>query len=364
MAVSNPGPGGGNSNSITFTVTNNRAALTTLFYPRLVSTAGNESSPDEVTGIAVANLSGAEATLTVTAFDKNGEKITGPGITNPASVSVASIEQVPLVDTDLLGSGLRSASAVGWIKVESTVQEVVGFFLNFNDRLSFLDGADVSSANLKSFILPEIEDQGFTQIHVANPDPAPATLTFELYKFDGTLRTPAVEREVKANGSMAEFFTDLFRGVTREGSDYIRATSNRGVVPFEYLGKTAQYVYGLNGQDATGGGKILYSPQYVVGGRDYRSTLSIVNLDSIAGQVMFEFIGGDGMPIGVTRVVPIAPRGKIYITDQNFFLDPTTHTEGYVKITSTGPKLAGSVVFGDPGRSQFSSDSSPGFDTS
>jgi hypothetical protein len=51
---------------------------------------------------------------------------------------------------------------------------------------------------VSSFILPEIEDQGFTQIHITNPDPAPATLTFELYKGDGTLRTPAFVREVKA----------------------------------------------------------------------------------------------------------------------------------------------------------------------
>jgi hypothetical protein len=245
---------------------------------------------------------------------------------------------------------------VGWIKIESTVKEVVGFFLNFNDRLSFLDGADVSSANLKSFILPEIEDQGFTQIHIANPDPAPATLTFEIYKLDGTLRNPAVVREVKANGAIAESFTDLFPGVTREGSDYIRVTSDRGVVPFEYLGKTAQYVHGLNGQDATGGDKILYSPQYVVGGNEYRSTLSIVNLDSIAGQVMFEFIRDDGIQIGVPKLVPIDPRGKIYIKDQNFFLDPgAILTQGYVRISSSGPKLTGSVVFGDRDRSRFSS---------
>jgi hypothetical protein len=130
VTVSNPGPGGGSSNALIFTATTNRASLGTLYYPRLVSTAGNQTSPDDVTGIAVANLSGTEAILTFTAFDKNGEKITGPEITNPASVSVATVEQVPLVDTNLFGSGLRAESAVGWIKVESTVQKIVGFFLN------------------------------------------------------------------------------------------------------------------------------------------------------------------------------------------------------------------------------------------
>ena len=241
-------------------------------------------------------------------------------------------------------------------ELESTVQKIVGFFLNFNDSLSFLDGADVSSTTLTSFILPEIEDQGFTQIHVANPNTAEATITLELYNSDGMLRTSAVTRQVKANGSLAESFTDLFPSVTPEGSDYIRATSTRGVVPFEYLGKTTRYVEGLNGQDVSGGATTLYSPQYVVGGTDYRSTLSVINLDSTAGQVRFEFIRDDGSPIGVARIVPIAAGGKIYVTDQRFFVDPgDTLTQGYVKITSSGPRLAGSVVFGDLDRSRFSS---------
>ena len=144
------------------------------------------------------------------------------------------------------------------MKLESTVQKIVGFFLNFNDSLSFLDGADVSSTTLTSFILPEIEDQGFTQIHVANPNTAEATITLELYSSDGMLRTSAVTRQVKANGSLAESFTDLFPSVTPEGSDYIRATSTRGRgLLFEYLGKTTRYVEGLNGQDVSGGATTL-----------------------------------------------------------------------------------------------------------
>ena len=71
---------------------------------------------------------------------------------------------------------------------------------------------------------------------------------------------------------------------------------------------------------------------------------------------MFEFIRDDGSLIGSPRKVSIAPTGKIYITDQKFFLDPgDTLIQGYVRITSSGPRLAGSVVFGDPGRNRFSS---------
>ncbi|PYV13345.1 MAG: hypothetical protein DMG07_14810 [Acidobacteria bacterium] len=68
------------------------------------------------------------------------------------------------------------------------------------------------------------------------------------------------------------------------------------------------------------------------------------------------FIKDDGTVIGATRTMSIAARGKIWITDQAFFLDAgNTLTQGYVQITSSGPNLTGSVVFGDPARKTFSS---------
>lgn len=54
--------------------------------------------------------------------------------------------------------------------------------------------------------------------------------------------------------------------------------------------------------------------------------------------------------------MPIAAKGKIHIADQKFFLDPGNNLiQGYLRITSSGPKLGGSVVFGDPQRQTFSS---------
>jgi hypothetical protein len=300
-------------------------------------------------------LSGTDATLTLWAFDKTGSEVKGPDITNPASVSIKGVEQLPILDWQVYGSGLPGKSPVGWVKVESTVAKVAGFFLTFNDTLSIMDGANVSSNTLTSFVLPEIEDQGFTQIHVANPDTAAADLRFELYKSDGRLRGEAVVRKVNPNGTVAESLSDLFSGIAPEGSDYIWASSTTGVVAFEYFGKTGQYVEGLNGPDANAGARTLYSPQYVAGG-GYRTTLSIVNLESVGGEVTLEFIGDDGTVLGTPKIVPIAARGKLHITDQKFFLDPgDSLVQGYVRIVSSGPKLAGSVVFGDPERKRFSS---------
>jgi hypothetical protein len=144
--------------------------------------------------------------------------------------------------------------------------------------------------------------------------------------------------------------------VTAAGSDYVKAVSDRGTVLFEYLGKPSQYVEGLNGQDADGGGTVLYSPQYAVGGGDWWTALSVVNLENRSGVVTFRLIGDTGAVLAGPITQSIAARGKVRITNQSFFVPAgSTLTQGYVEVKSDGVRLAGSVVFGDPGRSRFAS---------
>ena len=329
----------------------------TLYFPRLVTTASSSTTGDnsENTGIAVANLGTTDATLLARAFDRSGAVISGADIINPRALALKVGEQIPVIDSQVFGSGLPAKKPVGWFQLESSSAKTVGFFLMFNDSLTVLDGADVSSATMTSFVLPEVEDLGFTQVHAANPSSSAANLTIELLRSDGTARVAAVARAAPGNGSLAETFTQLFPGVTPTASDYLRVTSDRAVAAFEFLGKSGEYAEGLNAQNAAQGATVLYSPQYVIGGA-FRTTLSIVNLDSTAGSVTLELIGDNGAAIGPAIGRQIAARGKLYISDQSFFVAPGSGTtQGYVKITSSGPRLAGSVVFGDPARNTFSS---------
>jgi hypothetical protein len=260
------------------------------------------------------------------------------------------------VDYEVFGSPLPSLKPIGWFKMESSASGVVGFFLMFNESLSILDGTDVSSRTCTSYVVPEIEDAGFTQVHVVNPDVQPVQVLFELYGSNGTLRAPGVTRTLSPSAAVVEKLTDLFPAVTAAASDYVKAVSSRGTVLFEYLGKPGQYVEGLNGQDAEGGATVLYSPQYAVGGGDWWTALSVVNLENRSGNVTFRLIGDSGAVLAGPKSLPIAARGKLRITDQNFFVAAgSTLTQGYVEVRSDGVLLAGSVVFGDPGRSRFAS---------
>ena len=75
--------------------------------------------------------------------------------------------------------------------------------------------------------------------------------------------------------------------------------------------------------------------------------LSVVNLDADPGTVRFRFVADNGTQIGATRTLPIAGRGKISITAQDFFLDAgPAMVQGSVEIVGSGIRLAGSVAFG------------------
>jgi hypothetical protein len=335
--------------------------VTTFFYPRLLTSPTSEpGSPNqEFIGFAITNLDSSPARLRFTAYNIAGNEATGPEVTNPVIRDLLPGAQVPLVDYQIFGSGFSGPNSIGWVKIESTVGKVAGFFMMFNAGLTELDGANVTTNPLTSFIYPEIDAQGFTKISIANPNPDPATLTLDLTRSDGTIQSSAT-RNLPANGSLAaDLFTDIFPGSNPTGDGYVRVTSNQGVLPFELIGKSTQYLGSLNGQDAAQGASTLYCPQFVFGETWY-TTLSVVNLDNRPGTVTFRFIRDDASQLGATKVVPIDARGKIYIDDDSFFQSFIVAPggaliQGYVEIVSTDVQLAGSVVFGDPERTAFAS---------
>lgn len=250
LTVVNSAPGGGTSNPAGFVT---YAPGPPLVFPRLVSKDGSPTGEDssEYTGIAVANLGSSKSTLLFTVYDAVGEPIQGTGITNPKFLDLNASQQLPLVDSQIFGAGLSARESTGWIQLNSTAGKIAGFFLMFNRSLSILDGVDISDVTLNSFVFPEVEDQGFTKLHCANPNSGPVTLTLTLVSFNGSERAPAVERMIAGHGVLTESISGLFPGVSPAGSDYIRVTSTAGVVPFEVLGKTGQYIEGLRGQSTT-----------------------------------------------------------------------------------------------------------------
>jgi hypothetical protein len=324
----------------------------TLYYPRLTSAGGASGQAGESTGLALVNLSQAPATLRLTALDLSGSQPAGAGITNPAVKSMDPGKQVPFVETEVFGSALTSQSPTGWGSIDSSVAELSGFFLIFDSNLNTLDGGNTDLTPLTSSVLAEVEDQGYCRVSVINPRAESVTVNIDLVAANPA-NSGTVSRVLQPQAALlADLAKDLFPANSPSAGDYVRVRSNPGVIVSELLGKTGKYLEYLPGQDSGGGGSLLYSPQYAVG--DYwRTSISVVNLDSTAGTVAFRLIGQDGHQIGSTRTLPIAANGKVQVSDPGFFGVPggSSLTQGYVEIRTSGVKAVGSVVFGDPARS-------------
>jgi hypothetical protein len=134
----------------------------------------------------------------------------------------------------------------------------------------------------------------------------------------------------------------------------LRGTASQAVVALETLETPHQMARTLNAQDATGGGTILYAPQFVVGGGNH-SVLTVTNLETTPGKVTFRLVRDDGTTAGATQVVSIAGRGKIVVDGATFFGSLGSGlTQGYVEIHSDGPLLTGGVTFSDSSGQNFS----------
>ncbi len=316
------------------------------------SAAGNQT----MFGLALANMSSTQSDLTFTAVDSNGELITGPDIVNPATSPIGPVARIAIMDLDIFGKGFANVTANGWIRVESDSSDVVGFYLGFDEDNSEMDGASFGYAPFRDVILSEIVPAGSTKINLANTEPGSGIVTIDLMKADGSVRS-SQSRPVNGNGAIVvDLFGDLFTGYQPDPSDYVLIRSPKGLQSFELMTPDVGDIASLSGQDRSAGGTVLYSPQYAMGG-SYKTSLSIINLDSRPGLVTLQLYGGDGVQIGSSKEVVIGAQGKIWIDDPSFFaaLDLETTTAGYVRIESDGIRLAGSTVFGNMNGQSFAS---------
>ncbi len=319
-----------------------------LFYPEL------GTAPDTYTGIAISNLDPGSVQLTFAAFGATGSEIQASNLTNPVNQTLGAGAQLAELQYQLFGTGVSSSWPLGWTMLDSSTPHLAGFFLTFDSSLSFMDGAAISTRLFDSFVLPETGSQDYTTLLMANPNPVDASVTIELMKTDGTVRS-SVQTAIPAYGTYsADLLAATFAGIAADPSDYVRVSSSQGLLPYEYFGDSSKDFAVLSGQDSTDAGTTLYSPQYALGG-PWNTTLSMVNLDAAAGTITAKWIGDDGSQIGATQILPIAAGGKVFVSDPAFFQNSSLAqvTQGYVQITSSGVHLAGSVVFSDAAQGVF-----------
>jgi hypothetical protein len=321
-----------------------------LTYPHGID-SGIQTAETKDSGIVLTNSGQSPAYIRFTALSGSGAVVSGTGINNPAAIVLGPGQQISALDSHIFGEGIDAGAR---ITAESSSPEVSGVFLIFDSMLNVMDGAAMAAAGLTDFILPKLEEDGFTRVSLLNPNGFPVDVTFYLLGpgGNGNLKGQAT-RLIEANGSLsADLFSDLFGGMSVDSGDYVRAHSSLRIIPYEFTGREARYLGALSGLDAGSGATLLYAPQYVAGGY-WRSEVSIVNLDSFPGVVTLRLIDQNGLQIGETVSKAIAARGKIHFEDPGFFNNnPGELTIGYLEIAGNGVRLAGSIALGDAERKE------------
>ncbi len=334
-----------------FTFTQGTAAQT-LTLPRLFT--GGFGSGSEFVSVALADLDSAPADLTFTAYDTEGNRVSGQGILNPKTVGLAPGEQLAKLDGQLFSFDSPTDFLSGWMLLETNARRLSGFFLMYDkpgDQVTSMDGALMTTAPLRSLLMPDIQGSGYTKLNVTNTDYDQGTISIDLLRSDGTFRKSQSVKVAGRGSLIKDVYADLFPGITPDPSDYIRVRSWNYLASYEQTGERGKDTAILGGLDSSRGATVLYSPQYVVGGA-WKSTLSIINVDSVAGKVTLSLFKEDGTPAGQTRTENIAAQGKLYIDDQAYFVEPgETETQGYVKVVGDGIGLAGSIRLSNSGGS-------------
>lgn len=333
-------------NALTFPGDRNDFTKTNLYFPSVSNTASH------FTGFAITNTSSNRATLVLSAYRSSGQAVPGgAGVSGYKILEMPAHSQIANLAYELFGSGLQLDG--GWVRLASPHAGVLGFSLNFDDRLGSLDGTTAPASAPVNLILPELKS---VEIALVNPSET-QTVTANLIPFDdqGRQQNP-LSVQIPANGRYAGRSETLFPSSLTDAGGYLKVSASGGIVAEESIDSSGDEVSTLGGIDVSGGGLQLYSPQFAAGGNTWRSTLTLINLENSPTSLTLSFISNDGLELGKSTTIDVGANARLVISDPSVFglpAVPDNLLEGYVRIASSATRVAGVVTFGDPADTRF-----------
>jgi hypothetical protein len=259
--------------------------------------------------------------------------------------------QIANLAYELFGSGLQLDG--GWVRLASLQAGVLGFALNFDDRLLSLDGVTAPASAPVSLILPELKS---VEIALVNPSEIQA-VTANLIPVDdqGRQQTPVVV-QIPPNGRYSGRAEAIFPPSITDAGGYLKISAGGGIVAEQSVDSSGDEVSTIGGINTSGGGLQLYAPQFAAGGNTWRSTLTLINLENSPTSLTLSFISNDGLELGKTATIDVGANARLVISDPSVFdlpAVPEELLEGYVRIISSATRVAGVVTFGDPADTRF-----------
>ena len=303
-------------------------AQSTFYFPRVVATTGT------ATGIAISNPTALPATVTLTYFDKNGGTIA-----NPATVSVSSAGQIARLSTELFPN---SENQSGWVRLNSDVSNITGFYLN-GDFVTSSDGGEFAPAGT-SLVFPWIAHQGTMATELTLTNVTNSAMDVQMTLYDGAgkvVRTGSVSLGARAQ-SIATVASLL--QIDEIGLGYLRAEATGAMIGAEIVRDGIKDIALLNARLDVPAMNLVF-PHIATGG-GYVTSIFVQNITSAPVDVTFAFFLDNGTPGASSRAVTVMPGELFRESVSNLFsLTSSGLVTGWVQASAAANSLEGFQVF-------------------
>jgi hypothetical protein len=305
-----------------------------IFFPKSLSPA---ELPN--TGFVLLNVDPVIATVNFFLLSPNGTVVASP----------QSFQIPPRGQLARLGSELfPNVTAGGWVYVLTDTEGMQAFWLNYNDGLTFLDGAEAFQYGTigADQIIPLVGED--TELSIISMNGVIVPVTVRLFGADREL-APEFIRGLPAAGVFQSTASVMFPGTDLSQARYMRISTPGGQVASTAVVKGFQVptesvvVNGVNAGSLTQ----LTFPHIVtgaLGGANYTTTIGVTNLSSSAQMLTITFESDQGATLSVTR--SLTGNGALRETAASLFQLPPQFAGGWIRVAGTAP-LTGFASYAD-----------------
>ena len=237
-----------------------------LDFPRLNFEEG------ESTGVAIVNLNPVAADVLFTAYDQDGQILARESLNVPAGEQLAQL--IPEI------FGVLDPTTIGWFRATSSTPNLTGFFLDFNQLLSELDGADLPQrARRIVFNKIRIDESFSTELNIINTGELATELSLTLMGGEEPIQQTL---ELPPKGMRRLDVSTFFGDVMPAGmpplptNSYVLAEAGQSLIGFEMIRSGTGDFEGLNARSALDFLNRIYLPQMVALG-PFEATVGLVN---------------------------------------------------------------------------------------
>jgi hypothetical protein len=303
------------------------AAQSVSYFPRVLTAGGTP------TGLALSNPTSSTANVTLSFFGTDG-MIVG----TPASLVLVPGGQVARLATELFPD---SNKARGWVKVDSDVVGLTGFYLN-GDFVKTADGGDfVQPAS--SLTYPRVVETSTTstEINITNPNDTVASVVLTLFDATGAqqdVETVNVPVKGQVNGTVSGLM-----GVESTAGGYLTAQASSSIFGTAVVSESNSDFSTLNAIGTPSVSTLIFP--HIASGMDWATTLFLLNTGPGPEQVSLGLFFDDGTA-GLTATVTVNPDQLYSTTVASLFgLDGSSLRIGWVRATASSAVLEGFQLF-------------------